>query len=258
MSSFIFACSYAVDCSKGQTWGIQKVLYPRDAEIKYFCWQVKSRLTEWKVSVQFLILENDFLTPTESVLSDTDYNEIIPGGLTPLLFSKIPMEWYNNVLWHTRFYCVDHLLFAIWIQALLLGSSAFWESHSAFNLLSLEVPVSSGCREEPESITRTELQTPDGKQKHTSSIYLFILISWFLTLRVGNIATGIRFEWRPGAECQLSCSLSAEKQCLEMPGNKGPDSQLPSRQLVLPYPVCKPRYKCSSIFQTRSQSKQYR
>lgn len=170
--------------------------------------------------------------------------------------------------WNDIIMCSDTRNFIAWITFIcdLNSSSAFgiecflriWESHSAFNLLSLEVPVSSGCREEPESITRTELQTPDGKQKHTSSIYLFILISWFLTLKVGNIATGIRFEWRLGAECQLSCSLSAEKQCLEMPGNKGPDSQLPSRQLILPYPVCKPRYKCSSIFQTRSQSKQYR
>lgn len=192
------------------------------------------------------------------MLSDTDHSEMIPGGLTSFLFSKIPMKWYNNVLWHTGFYCMDHLLFQIWIQALLLESSDFWESHSAFNLLSLEVPVSSACREEPESITHTELQTPDGKQKHTSFIYLFISISWFLTLRVGNVATGIRFEWRQRAECQLSCLLSAEKQCLEMPGNKGPDSQLPSRQFILPYPACKPRYKWSSIFQMRSKCKWYK
>ena len=41
-----------------------------------------------------------------------------------------------------------------------------------------------------------------------------------------------------------------------MPGNEGPDAQLPSRQLMLPYPACKPRSKYSCIFQTRSKSKQ--
>lgn len=69
------------------------------------------------------------------MFSNKEYNKIILGLPTQFLFNKSPTSFYGNVFWLMGVYSVDLLIFGISIQVLLLESKAFWESHSAVNLL---------------------------------------------------------------------------------------------------------------------------
>ena len=69
------------------------------------------------------------------MFNNMEYNKIILGVLTQVLFHKIPTSLYSNTFWLVRFYTADLLIFGISIQALILESNALWESHSALNLL---------------------------------------------------------------------------------------------------------------------------